>query len=148
MTATVDLRPTFFRIGGWDALTIDAQASTMTQSHGLELALVVDGTGSMRGKVGGGARSKSRRSCHQNRYRPTTERTREAPIASDLASPSAPFQAARNVVGVLEALGVSSTNHADQSDRANPTVHLCVETVGTKGDVVKIVRARDKGMAF
>ncbi len=53
VTARVLLPTTFLRVAGKDNVTIDATAAALTQTSGLELALVVDVTGSMDGTVGG-----------------------------------------------------------------------------------------------
>ena len=53
VTAEVLLPTTFLRVAGKDNVTINATASALTQSSGLELALVVDVTGSMDQTVGG-----------------------------------------------------------------------------------------------
>ncbi len=53
VTAEVLLPTTFMRVAGQDDITIEATASAITQTSGLELALVVDVTGSMDDTVGG-----------------------------------------------------------------------------------------------
>lgn len=53
VTARVLLPTTFMRVAGKDNVAISATASALTQSSGLELALVVDVTGSMDQTVGG-----------------------------------------------------------------------------------------------
>lgn len=53
VSAEVLLPTTFMRVAGKDNVVIDVTASAVTQTSGLELALVVDVTGSMDGTVGG-----------------------------------------------------------------------------------------------
>ncbi len=53
VTAQVLLPTTFMRVAGKDNVVVDATAAALTQSSGLELALVVDVTGSMDSTVGG-----------------------------------------------------------------------------------------------
>lgn len=53
VSAEVLLPTTFLRVAGKDNVVIDATASAITQTSGLELALVVDVTGSMDSTVGG-----------------------------------------------------------------------------------------------
>ncbi|MEX2643896.1 MAG: TadE/TadG family type IV pilus assembly protein, partial [Acetobacterales bacterium] len=49
LTATADLTPSFMRLFGYDSLTVSAMTEVTQETKGLEVVLVLDNTGSMRG---------------------------------------------------------------------------------------------------
>jgi Flp pilus assembly protein TadG len=54
LTATAEVESTFMRVFGFDAITVSATTEVTRETRGMELALVMDNTGSMRsgGKIG------------------------------------------------------------------------------------------------
>lgn len=54
LTATAEVESTFMRVFGFDAISISASTEVTRETRGMELALVMDNTGSMRsgGKIG------------------------------------------------------------------------------------------------